>query len=90
LAIYSPTSYATPPAPTPVSGEVPVTIRYPDLRSFDVYVDGTYVGTGSGGSFGFSAKSGSHDIGVWDGNFAYDKSILLKSGIPKIINVEAI
>lgn len=89
-AIHSPSSYTTPPAPTPISGNVPVTIMYPGLTNFDVYVDGAYVGTGSGGSFSFSAPSGPHDIRVWDGNFPYEKSVLLESGIPKIINVEAV
>ena len=88
--ISSPPSYTTPPVPTPISGDVPVTINYPDSRSFDVYVDGNYIGTGSGGSFSFSAPSGMHDIRVWDGIFPYENGILLGKGIPKIINVEAV
>ncbi len=88
---YTPMPAPTPtPTPTPLSGNVPVTIRYPDTRSFDVYVDGAYVGSGIGGSFSFSAPAGSHDIRVWDGSFDYEKTVYLQSGIPKIIYVEGV
>ena len=85
-----------PPVPTPrpvmnpVSGNVPVTISYPGGSPFDVYLDGNYIGTGVGGSFNFNAPAGYHDIRVWDGSFPYERSVLLQSGIPKIIYVEAV
>lgn len=72
-----------------VSGNTPVTIEYPRNTPFDVYLDGSYVGTGSGGSFNFNANSGTHSIRVWDGNFDYARSISLESGVPKIIYVQA-
>jgi predicted lipoprotein with Yx(FWY)xxD motif len=78
------------PVTTPISGNVPVTIRYPGNRPFDVYIDGNYVGTSSGGSFSFNANSGIHSIRVWDGNFDYVKSVSLESGVPKIIYVQAV
>ncbi len=88
-----PSPYQSLPTPrpviTPISGNVPVTVRYPGSALFDVYLDGNYVGTGSGGSFNFDANSGIHTIRVWDGNFDYVKSISLQSGVPKIIYVQA-
>jgi predicted lipoprotein with Yx(FWY)xxD motif len=85
-----------PPIPTPrpvtapVSGSVPVTIRYPGAGPFDVYLDGNYIGTGSGGSFSFSAPAGYHDVRVWDGSFDYEQSVLFENGVSKIIYVEAV
>ncbi len=93
-AYTSPVLYPTTPTPrpvqTPISGNVPVTIRYPGAGPFDVYLDGNYVGTGIGGSFSFSAPAGTHDIRVWDGSFDYEKPVTLESGIPKIVYVEAV
>ena len=79
------------PATAPSSGDVPVTISYPNPGSFQVYVDGAYVGTGADGDFTFKAKGGmSHVISIWDGFWMYQKSIYFESGLPKVINVEAI
>lgn len=90
----TPSLYPTVPTPRPVtaplSGSVPVTIRYPGAGTFDVYLDGNYVGTGIGGSFSFSAPAGAHDVRVWDGSFDYEQSILFVSGVSKIINVQAV
>lgn len=90
----TPSLYPTVPTPravtTSISGNVPVTIRYPGAGPFDVYLDGNYVGTGAGGSFSFSAPAGYHDVRVWDGSFDYEQSILFESGVSKIINVEAV
>jgi hypothetical protein len=96
----SPPAYTTPalyptmpiaqPVTAPVSGNVPVTVRYPGPSPFDVYLDGNYVGTGAGGSFSFSAPAGIHDVRVWDGSFDYEQSVLFQSGVSKIINVEAV
>jgi predicted lipoprotein with Yx(FWY)xxD motif len=93
-AYTTPSLYPPMPAPrpvtAPVSGSVPVTIRYPGAGPFDVYLDGNYVGTGSGGSFSFSAPAGYHDVRVWDGSFDYEQSVLFESGVSKIIYVEAV
>ena len=95
----SPTAYTTStlypsmpitgPATSPVSGNVPVTVRYPGPGPFDVYLDGNYMGTGTGGSFSFSAPAGTHYVRVWDGSLNYQQSVLFQSGVAKIINVEA-
>lgn len=79
------------PAPAPSSGDVPVTIVYPSPGNFEVYVDGAYVGTGTNGDFTFQTRGGmSHVISIWDGFWMYQKSIYFESGVPKVINVEAI
>lgn len=79
------------PATAPSSGDVPVTIIYPNPGNFEVYVDGAYVGTGTNGDFTFKARGGmSHVISIWDGLWMYQKSIYFESGLPKVINVEAI
>ncbi len=93
-AYTTPSLYPSVPTPiqvtTPVSGNVPVTISYPGTGPFDVYLDGNYVGTGTGGSFSFSAPAGNHDMRVWDGSFDYEQSVLFESGVSKIIYVEAV
>lgn len=93
--LYSRPSQLSPPSPrpspTPVSGDVPVIIRYPDrARTFDVYLDGNFVGTGSGGSYSFSVNNGSHDIRVWDGDFNYRETFSFLSGVTKIIYVQSV
>lgn len=93
-AYKSPSLYPAVPTPrpvtTPASGNVPVTISYPGSVPFDVYLDGNYVGTGSGGSFSFSAPAGVHNVMVWDGSFNYEQSTLFESGVSKIIYVQAV
>lgn len=93
-AYASPSLYPPMPTPrpvtTPVSGNVPVTVSYPGSGPFDVYLDGNYIGTGSGGSFSIAAPAGVHDMRVWDGSFDYEQSVLLESGVPKIIYVQAV
>lgn len=93
-AYTTPSLYPTVPTPrsvtAPLSGNVPVTIRYPGANPFDVYLDGNYVGTGAGGSFSFNAPAGNHIVRVWDGSFDYEQSILFESGVSKIINVQAV
>jgi len=72
-------SYQSPttiPKSSPILGNTPVTIKYPDSRKFDVYVDGVYIGSGSGGSFTTQVQGGmSNEITVWDGIWNYQKSI---------------
>jgi len=79
----------------PISNDgVPVTIyldRYPGQSSepeaFDVYVDGEYIGRGSGDSFSFSVSGGYHDISVKDGRHEYRRMIFFQRGVPKKIFV---
>jgi hypothetical protein len=68
-----------------------VTIGYPGPSSFQVYVDGSYAGTGIGGSLTFEVKGDmSHMISIWDGSWSYEKNIYFESGLPKVIYVEAV
>jgi hypothetical protein len=85
--------YPTPsqiPASSSLSN-VTATIAYPGMGIFQVYVDGIYVGTGTGGSLTFEVKGGvPHVISIWDGFWAYQKEIFFEPGLSKIINVEAV
>ena len=68
-----------------------VTIDYPGPSSFQVYVDGSYTGTGIDGSITFEVKGDmSHVISIWDGSWSYEKNIYFESGLPKVIYVEAV
>lgn len=67
-----------------------MTISYPGPGPFDVYLDGNYIGSGSGGSFKFAAPAGNHDVRVWDGSFDYEQSVLFQNGVPKIIYIGAV
>ena len=82
-----------PQAPAGASSlaDTPLTIYYPGLSNFQVFVDGVEVGVGSGGSFSTKVKGGaSHVISIWDGFWMYQNNIYFESGIPKVINVEAV
>ena len=86
---YQPST--TIPKPSPILGNTPVTIKYPDSRKFDVYVDGVYIGSGQGGTFTTNIQGGkTHDIRIWDGIWNYQKSIYFEPGIQKVIYVEAV
>jgi hypothetical protein len=85
---YAP-PYQTPT--TPILGNTPLNIKYPDSRKFDVYVDGVYIGSGLGGTFTTSVQGGvNHDIRVWDGLWNYQKSVHFEPGIQKVIYIEAV
>lgn len=82
-----------PQAPAGASslGDTPLTIYYPGLSNFQVFVDGVEVGVGSGGSFSTKVKGGaSHVISIWDGFWMYQNNVYFESGVPKVINVEAV
>ncbi|MDD1741853.1 MAG: hypothetical protein LUQ47_00835 [Methanotrichaceae archaeon] len=65
-----------------------MTIKYPDSRKFDIYVDGVYIGSGLSGTFITSVQgSMNHHIRVWDGLWNYEKSIYFDRGIRKVINI---
>jgi len=72
-------------------GDTPLTIYYPGPSNFQVFVDGVEVGVGSGGSFSTKVKGGtSHVISIWDGFWMYQNNVYFESGVPKMINVEAV
>jgi len=82
-----------PQAPAGASSlaDTPLTIYYPGPGNFLVFVDGVEVGVGSGGSFSTKVKGGaSHVISIWDGFWMYRNNIYFESGVPKVINVEAV
>ena len=71
--------------------DTPLTIYYPGLGNFQVFVDGVEVGVGSGGSFSTKVKGGaSHVIAIYDGFWMYQNNVYFESGVPKVINVEAV
>jgi hypothetical protein len=71
--------------------DTPLTIYYPGLGNFQVFVDGIEVGVGSSGSFSTKVKGGaSHVISIWDGFWMYQNNVYFESGVPKLINVEAV
>ena len=72
-------------------GDTPLTIFYPGPGNFQVFVDGTEVGVGSGGSFSTMVKGGAtHVIGIWDGFWMYENNVYFDSGVAKVINVESV
>jgi len=92
-AANTPQYPSVPPAQAGASslGDTPLTIYYPGPSNFQVFVDGVEVGVGSGGSFSTKVKGGaSHVISIWDGFWMYQNNVYFESGVPKIINVEAV
>lgn len=82
---------AQPPASASSLADTPLTIYYPGLGNFQVFVDGVEVGVGSSGSFSTKVKGGtSHVISIWDGFWMYQNNVYFESGVPKAINVEAV
>ena len=105
---YYPPSYqqpvpAVPPAktmplviaPSSTYGDTPVTIVSQGMRGYQVFLDGTFIGTeGVGGdpldgrfSFGVVGNQ-NHGIRVYDGQFNYPKTMFFQKGVQKIIYVE--
>ncbi|MGV8175897.1 MAG: hypothetical protein ACP5OU_09365 [Methanothrix sp.] len=79
------------PTGTASLGDTQLTIYYPGPSNFQVFVDGVDVGVGSGGSFSTRVKGGaSHVISIWDGFWMYQNDVYFESGVPKVINVEAV
>ncbi len=92
-----PLAQIVPPTTTapPATGDTPVTIVSQDMRGYQVFLDGSYIGTeGRGGDaldgmFSFSVVGGrNHDVRVYDGQFNYPKTMFFTRGIQKIIYVE--
>jgi len=93
----NPYTQTLPPATTPSStyGDTPVTIVSQGMHGYQVFLDGTLIGTeGTGGDpldgrFSFSVVGNqNHDIRVYDGQFNYPKTMFFQTGVQKIINVE--
>jgi hypothetical protein len=93
----APPAQTPPPVTTPPStyGDTPVTIVSQGMRGYQVFLDGTYIGTeGSGGDaldgrFSFSVVGNqNHTVRVYDGQFNYIKTMYFEKGVQKIINVE--
>lgn len=71
--------------------DTPLTVYYPGLGNFQVFVDGVEVGVGSNGSFSTKVRGGaSHVISIYDGFWMYQNNVYFESGVPKVINVEAV
>jgi len=94
---YPVSSYTYPPAQStvPAAGDTPVTIVSQGMRGYQVYLDGSYIGTeGAGGDpldgkFSFSVFGNqNHNIRVYDGQFNYPKTMFFERGVQKIIYVE--
>jgi hypothetical protein len=81
--------------PSPTYGDTPVTIVSQGMRGYQIFLDGTLIGTeGSGGDpldgrFSFSVVGNqNHDVRVYDDQFNYPKTMFFQRGVQKIINVE--
>jgi hypothetical protein len=100
-----PPSYPQPVPPTqtlpPVTipsttyGDTPVTIVSQGMRGYQVFLDGTLIGTEGtdgdpqDGRFSFRVVGNqNHDVRVYDGQFNYPKTMFFQRGVQKIINVE--
>jgi hypothetical protein len=92
-----PPNQTLPPATTPSTthGDTPVTIVSQGMHGYQVFLDGTLIGTeGTGGDpldgrFSFSVVGNqNHAVRVYDGQFNYPKTMFFTKGVQKIINVE--
>jgi hypothetical protein len=79
----------------PTSGDTVATIVSRSMRSYQVYLDGNYIGTeGNGGDpldgkFSFKVVGDKyHEIRVYDGQFNYPKRIFFQPRVQKTIYVE--
>ena len=93
---YPPTQTMPPvTTPSPTYGDTPVTIVSQGMRGYQVFLDGTLIGTegtigdAMDGRFSFSVVGNqNHDIRVYDGQFNYPKTMFFQRGVLKIVNVE--
>jgi len=96
VATYPPTQTLPPvTTPSPTYGDTPATIVSQGMRGYQVFLDGTLIGTEGtigdalDGRFSFSVVGNqNHDIRVYDGQFNYPKTMFFQRGVLKIINVE--
>jgi len=92
---YPTPAYSTTQTPAATAGDSTAMIVSQGMRGYQVFLDGTYIGTeGTGGDpldgkFSFRVIGGqNHDIRVYDGQFNYPKTIFFERGETKIIYVE--
>lgn len=90
----APISAANQPAAA-TGGDSTAIIVSQGMRGYQVFLDGTYIGTeGTGGDpldgrYSFSvAGNQNHEVRVFDGQFNYPKTMFFERGGTKIINVE--
>jgi hypothetical protein len=94
---YTSSQASMPSQASDLGGDTPVSIRSQEMRGYQVFLDGSYIGTeGAGGDvpdgvFDFKVVGGtSHNIKVYDGQFDYPKSMYFERGVLKIIYVEPV
>ncbi len=94
LASTYPGSQVQLPESQPSPANAQVTIMSEGMHGYQVFVDGTFIGTeGSGGDaldgrFNFGvAGNRNHEIRVYDGQYSYLNTIYFPQGTQKIINV---
>ncbi len=87
--------YTTRQSPIGTPGDSTATIVSQGMRGYQVFLDGTYIGTeGTGGDpldgrFSFKVVGNqNHEVRVFDGRFNYPKTMFFERGGTKIINVE--
>jgi hypothetical protein len=87
--------YTTTQTPAVTTGDSTATIVSQGMRGYQVFLDGSYIGTeGTGGDpldgkFSFRVVGGqNHEVRVYDGQFNYPKTIFFDRGGTKIIKVE--
>jgi hypothetical protein len=92
---YPGPGYSVAQTPAAASGDSTATVVSQGMRGYQVFLDGSYIGTeGTGGDpldgrFSFRVVGGqNHDIRVYDGQFNYPKTMFFERGGTKIINVE--
>ncbi len=94
VQVPAPTYVSTQP-PAATIGDSTATIISQRMRGYQVFLDGTYVGTeGTGGDpldgkFSFRVVGNqNHEIRVYDGQFNYPKTMFFERGGTKVIHVE--
>jgi len=92
---YPDSTYAAAQPPAATAGDSTATIVSQGMRGYQVFLDGSYIGTeGTGGDpldgkFSFRVAGGqNHEVRVYDGQFNYPKTIFFERGGTKTIYVE--
>jgi hypothetical protein len=93
-AIQFPLSQTT-ESPAKTIGDSTATIVSQEMRGYQIFLDGTYIGTeGTGGDaldgeYSFKVVGNqNHEVRVFDGQFNYPKTMFFERGGTKIIHVE--
>lgn len=92
---YTPPYQYPAPIPIVINGDSTATIVSQNIRGYQVFLDGNYIGTEGmngdllDGKFTFTVVGNEyHDVRVFDGQFNYPKNMFFERGGTKIINVE--